>query len=304
LTDPADDPAPVELERLDAVIGPLLIEAGQISLRQFRSALIAEDKGGPTGYDPVTDADRMTESFLRSNLSVLFPDFQIIGEEGGTTGPSGRATWVVDPIDGTRAYVSGMPLWGLLLGLIVDRQPVAGWCRQPYLDETFGAVGPTGWLERAGERRLLRTRPTTDLSAATMYSTHPSMFVTPWERAAFETLAGEVRLQRFGGDCYSYCMLALGQLDLVVESGLQSYDIVPLVPIVEAAGGVVTGPGGEVPLEGGFVVAAATRELHAQALERVVASRDAAGVRAAVPAPPPSEARAAQPKPVRRARIK
>jgi myo-inositol-1(or 4)-monophosphatase len=109
-----------------------------------------------------------------------------------------------------------------------------------------------------------------------MYSTHPSMFVAAWERAAFEALAGTVRLQRFGGDCYSYCMLALGYVDLVVESTLQSYDIVPLVPIVEAAGGVVTGPDGRVPLDGGFVVAAATPELHAAALAQVAAVRAAA----------------------------
>ena len=113
-----------------------------------------------------------------------------------------------------------MPLWGLLLGLMVDGRPVAGWCRQPYLDETFAAIAGTGWLEHAGRRQALRTRSTTDLSAATMYSTHPGMFVAAWERAAFEALTGAVRLQRFGGDCYSYCMLALGQVDLVVEASL------------------------------------------------------------------------------------
>jgi myo-inositol-1(or 4)-monophosphatase len=165
-----------------------------------------------------------------------------------------------------------MPLWGLLLGLIVDGRPVAGWCRQPYLDETFAAVAGSGWLEHGGGRRPLRTRPTTELSAATMYSTHPGMFVTPWERAAFHALEDEVRLQRFGGDCYAYCMLALGQVDLVVEASMQSYDIVPLLPIVEAAGGVVTGPAGELPLQGGFIVAAATPELHARALARVAAA--------------------------------
>jgi myo-inositol-1(or 4)-monophosphatase len=273
LTDSVESKPPVELGQLDVVIGPLLVEAGEISLRQFRTSMTAENKAGSAGYDPVTEADRMTERFLRRALSDLFPGVQIIGEEGGTTGPAGPATWLIDPIDGTRAYVSGMPLWGLLLGLIVDGRPVAGWCRQPYLDETFAAVGAAGWLERAGQRRDLRTRPTIDLSAATMYSTHPSMFGAPWEQAAFEALADEVRLQRFGGDCYSYCMLALGQLDLVVEAGLQSYDIVPLMPIVEAAGGVVTGPHGEPPVHGGFVVAAATRELHAQALARVAACR-------------------------------
>jgi myo-inositol-1(or 4)-monophosphatase len=277
LTAPGDLPPPIDLGRLDAIIGPLVLEAGQISLERFRSTLVAEDKGGPGAYDPVTEADRLTESFLRGNLTALFPEARIIGEEGGTTGPPGRAIWTIDPIDGTKAYVSGMPLWGLLLGLIVDGRPVAGWCRQPYLDETFGAVAGTGWLERAGGRQPLRTRATTDLAAATMYSTHPSMFEAPWERRAFEALAGEARLPRFGGDCYSYCMLALGQLDLVVEAGMQSYDIVPLIPIVEAAGGVVTGPDGALPLDGGFVVAAATAELHAQVLATVAACRHPPG---------------------------
>jgi myo-inositol-1(or 4)-monophosphatase len=275
VTDGAAGAPPVELDGLDALIGPLVHAAGQIALQHFRSSVVAEDKGGPGGFDPVTTADRETESFVRRNLAALFPDTQIVGEEEGTTGANTRAIWTIDPIDGTRAYVSGMPLWGLLLGLIVDGNAVAGWCRQPYLDETFAAVGGTAWLEQAGRRRPLRTRPTTELAAATMYSTHPSMFEAPWERAAFDALARQVRLQRFGGDCYSYCMLALGQVDLVVEAGLQSYDIVPLVPIVEAAGGTVTGPDGKVPLEGGFVVAAATPELHAEALARVVACRGA-----------------------------
>jgi fructose-1,6-bisphosphatase/inositol monophosphatase family enzyme len=159
------------------------------------------------------------------------------------------------------------------LGLIVDGRPVAGWCRQPYLDETFGGAGGRSWLEHAGERRNLRTAPTTELADASMYSTHPSMFAAPWERAAFATLAGQVRLQRFGGDCYSYCLLAAGSVDLVVEADLHPYDILPLLPIVEAAGGVVTGPEGEVPLEGGFVVAAATEELHAQVLACVRRAR-------------------------------
>jgi myo-inositol-1(or 4)-monophosphatase len=164
-------------------------------------------------------------------------------------------------------------LWGILLGLMVDGEPLAGWCRQPYLDETFGAVAGTGWFAHGGTRRPLRTRRTTDLAMASMYSTHPAMFQKGWERDAFEALASKVRLQRFGGDCYSYCMLALGHIDLVVESTLQPYDIVPLVPIVRAAGGVVTGPTGEPPVEGGFVIAAGTPELHAEALARVAAAR-------------------------------
>jgi myo-inositol-1(or 4)-monophosphatase len=268
-----DTPGPVDFDRLESVIGPLMDRAGEIALQEFRSSSVPEDKGGLAGYDPVTASDRMTEMFLRRELSLLFPDIQIVGEEGGTTGPSGPATWTIDPIDGTRAYVSGMPLWGVLLGLIVDGRPEAGWCRQPYLDETFAAVRGTGWFDHAGERRPLGTRATTELADATMYSSHPSMFEAPWEREAFAALAALVRLQRFGGDCYSYCMLASGYLDLVVEANMQSYDIVPLIPIVQAAGGVVTGPDGELPVDGGFIVASATPELHAQALQRVAASR-------------------------------
>ncbi len=216
----------------------------------------------------------MTERFLRSELSARYPDAGIAGEEGGVTGPAGPAQWIIDPIDGTRAYITGVPMWGVLLGLVVDGRPVAGWCCQPYLDETFVAIGGRGWLDRADRRRDLGTRQTTDLAEASMYSTHPSMFTTPWAKAAFEALAGRVRLQRFGGDCYSYCLLALGAIDLVVEASLQPYDIVPLIPIVEAAGGVVTGPQGETPLEGGFVVAAATPELHARALECIGGTPD------------------------------
>jgi myo-inositol-1(or 4)-monophosphatase len=242
-------------------------QAGDIALQQFRAAPAIEDKGGGGGFDPVTEADRMTERFLRRELSARYPAARIVGEEGGATGPPGPTQWVIDPIDGTRAYITGVPMWGVLLGLVVDGRPVAGWCRQPYLDETFAAVDGRGWLDHAGRRCDLHTGSTTDLAEASMYSTHPSMFTSPWARAAFESLAGRVRLQRFGGDCYSYCLLALGAIDLVVEADLQPYDIVPLIPIVEAAGGVVTGPQGQTPLAGGFVVAAATPELHARAME-------------------------------------
>ncbi len=264
---------PIDLEDLDETVNPWLRHAGEIAVRPFRTELPVEDKGGRVGFDPVTEADRMTEDYLRRELSDRFPDAQIVGEEGGTTGPAGRAVWMIDPIDGTRAYVTGVPLWGVLLGLLIDGRPVAGWCRQPYLDETFGAVAGRGWLEHAGRRRSLATRATTDLASASMYSTHPGMFTTRRDRAAFERLAGQVRLQRFGGDCYSYCLLAAGFIDLVVEAGLQSYDIVPLIPMIEAAGGVVSGPDGQLPLKGGFVVAAATEALHAQALECVAAVR-------------------------------
>lgn len=260
-----------------------MVGAGHIAMRWFRMPVPFENKGGPAGFDPVTDADRMTESYLRQELARLFPDTEIVGEEAGASGPSGRVTWMIDPIDGTKAYLSGLPLWGVLLGLMVDGRPVAGWCRQPYLDETFGAAGDNGWVDQAGGRRSLATSGTTDLTDASMYSTHPGMFVRPWEQIAFERLAGQARVQRFGGDCYLYCLLALGHIDLVVEASLQPYDIIPLIPIVQAAGGVVTGPDGQAPTSGGFVIAAATKELHDQALDIVAAARSRSSLEEDVP---------------------
>jgi len=260
---------PIDLDTLDDVVSPLMLEAGHLALRWFRAPVPVENKAGPTGFDPVTEADRVIESYLRGELTRLFPHTEIVGEEAGATGPSGRVTWMIDPIDGTKAYLTGLPLWGILLGLMVDGRPLAGWCRQPYLDESFGATGDRGWMDHAGDRRRLVTSGTTELTEAAMYSTHPGMFALPWEKAAFEGLAGSTRVQRFGGDCYLYCLLASGHIDLVVEASLQPYDIIPLIPIVQAAGGVVTGPDGEVPTSGGFVIASATEELHDQVLDVV-----------------------------------
>ena len=256
----------VDVAHAAEVVASLLPAAGAIALRWFRTDLVAEDKGSAVGYDPVTEADRAIEAHLRAGLLAVFPDHQVVGEEGGTTGGDGRIRWIIDPIDGTKAFVSGTLGWGTLIGLVVDDQPVAGWLHQPYTGETFSAIGGEGWFERGAERRRLRTRNTEDLGVATLYATHPNMFQDPDERDAFERVALVARLQRYGGDCYAYALVALGQIDIVVESSLMPYDIVPLVPIIEAAGGVVTDRSGRTPLEGGFVIAAATAALHAQAL--------------------------------------
>lgn len=257
------------IDELDSVVAPMLADAGAIALRWFRSGLTADDKGGAAGYDPVTEADRGIEDLLRERLSDEFPDHEIVGEERGATGPQGRFRWLIDPIDGTKAFVSGSPLWGILLGLSVDGQPAAGWMHQPYLGETFAAIGAEAWFERQGARRPLVSRQDVDLSEAIMYVTFPGMFTTADERGAFSRLADTVRLVRFGGDCYSYCLLALGFVDLIVEASLQAYDIVPLIPIVQAAGGVVSDADGQLPLKGGFVVAAANPALHRQALAMI-----------------------------------
>lgn len=260
-----------------AFAGELLAQAGEIALRHFRQPLEVTDKGAAGRFDPVTIADRAVEEFLREAIRARFPDHGIVGEEHGTLAGDSRFSWIIDPIDGTRAFISGVPAWGILLGLREEQRCIAGLVHQPYLGETFCGSGEGAWLQlRHGERRALRTRQDTRLADAILYCTHPSIFPLPAELADFEHVAARCRLMRYGGDCYSYCLLALGQIDLVIEGGLQAYDIQPLIPIIEAAGGVVSARDGGSAAAGGFVVAAANPALHAEAL---AALRGAAAAR-------------------------
>lgn len=246
---------------------PIVAEAGEVALRHFRKPIAVENKLGAGAFDPVTEADRGTEALIRERLGAAFPGSPIIGEEAGLTPGESRWSWIIDPIDGTRAFITGVPAWGVLLGLLRDGAPVGGIMHQPYLGETFFG-GPAGaWLRRGGPDLRLRASGRTEMAEAILYSTHPDMFASGTGAEGFARVARTVRMTRFGGDCYSYCLLAHGLIDLVLESGLQPYDILPLVPIIEAAGGVVTGLDGETPLRGGTVVAAASPALHAQALE-------------------------------------
>ena len=241
--------------------------AGPIALEYFRKPVAVDDKRKGGQYDPVTEADRRIELLIRDRLQQAFPDHRIVGEEHGSQG-EGPACWYIDPIDGTRAFISGMPTWGILLGLVVDDRPLVGIVHQPFTGETwYAAPGVGAWLRFGTEESPLRTRSDAALADAVLYSTHPSMFHDPALRQRYDRLAGRCRLQRWGGDCYAFALVAQGGIDLMVDSGLMPYDIVPLVPIIEAAGGVVTDLQGRVPLAGGTVIAAANRTLHAAALE-------------------------------------
>ncbi len=241
-------------------------DAGPIALRYFRQPLEIENKREGAGFDPVTRADREVEASIRRELARLYPDHGIVGEEEEAVETDSPYCWVIDPIDGTRAFMSGVPAWGILLGLKHGEECIAGVMHQPYLGETFfGAAGRAG-MRRAGKEVELRTSQTRELASAVTYCTHPSMFPAPKDLERFERVASASRMMRYGGDCYSYCLLAHGLVDLVVEGELQPYDIVPLIPIIEGAGGVVTNWQGESATSGGLIVAAANPELHAQAL--------------------------------------
>jgi histidinol-phosphatase len=247
----------------------MLVDAGKIALRSFRSPLDAEDKGGARGYDPVTIADRDIEQALRARITAAYPDHEVVGEEAGSSGPPGRYRWLIDPIDGTKAFVTGSPLWGTLLGLLDDGRPVAGWIHQPYLEETFaGIAGRGAWMDRRGSRQSLRTRHGVALDEAVVYCTTPSMFTDRDEQAIFEAVSGQARLVRYGGDCYAYAQLAMGHVDVVIDTGLQPHDIGGPMAVIEAAGGVVSGRGGSSAADGGFVLAAGSVEL-AQAISEL-----------------------------------
>ena len=238
--------------------------AGGIAQAHFRQPITVENKGGSV-FDPVTNADRAIERVLRSAIVAHYPEHGIVAEEEGERPARGAYTWYIDPIDGTRAFMTGSPLWGTLIGLTRGSEPLFGVLVQPVLEEVFFG-SPTGsWLIKADRRMRLRSRASKSLGEAVLASTHPDMFVGS-RATAFASLAKSCLQHRFGGDCYNYAMLAAGFLDLVVEDQLKPFDIVPLLPILEGAGCVVTDWRGGRPLKGGHVVAAATPELHAAAL--------------------------------------
>jgi histidinol phosphatase-like enzyme (inositol monophosphatase family) len=234
------------------------------TLPRFRQALhvTTKDKPGWT-FDPVTEADRAAEEVLRAAIGRTFPEHAILGEEYGETG-AGAYRWVLDPVDGTRPFICGLPVWATLIGLEFEGRAVLGMMSQPFTGERFWA-GPNGaWTERAGSRKRLRTRAVGPLSRAILHTTSPEGFGTL--KDGFERLAAAVQMTRFGGEAYAMAMLAAGHIDLCFEPSLQPYDIVALVPIIEKAGGVVTRLDGSRPEAGGAVLAAATRELHDQAM--------------------------------------
>jgi myo-inositol-1(or 4)-monophosphatase len=238
--------------------------AGGIAEASFRRAITVENKSA-SAFDPVTNADRAIERVLRTTILRRYPDHGIVAEEEGDQAGRGDYTWYIDPIDGTRAFMTGSPLWGTLIGLTQRNEPLFGVLVQPVLEEVF-LGGPTGsWLIKPERRERLRRRDCTALASAVLACTHPDMFDGA-EVAAFAALAKQCLLHRFGGDCYNYAMLAAGFIDLVVEAKLKPYDIVPLLPLLEGAGCVVTDWQGRRPMQGGRVVAAATPELHAAAL--------------------------------------
>ena len=241
--------------------------SGKVILKHFRKPIAIENKAAGRALDPVTIADRAAEQIIRKRLAAIHPEHAILGEEYGYAAAASPYTWVIDPIDGTRAFVTGMPLWGTLIGVTYEGRAEAGLMDQPYTGERIWSTSAgTYWRRVDGRKERVRTVPCRRLEDARLTATTPDMFSAGREREAFSLLKAAARLTRFGGDCYAYCLLAAGHIDIIVEAGLQPYDVVALIPIIEQAGGVITTWDGGRPEGGGRILACGDPRLHEAAL--------------------------------------
>ncbi len=233
--------------------------SGAISLAGFRNEIKVENKS-KTGFDPVTEIDKACEQAMRKEIELTFPEHGIIGEEKGAANQQSEYCWLLDPIDGTRSYITGNPLWGTLIGLYHKGKPLLGMMDNPFMSERFWSEAGKSYWQKEGKKQPISTSPEQELSHARLASTAMEIF-TAEEATAFQALQSKTRLTRFGGDCYNYCLLASGSLDLVVEAGLHDYDIAALIKIIENAGGTITTWEGQPAHRGGKIIAAANKKL-------------------------------------------
>jgi len=245
--------------------------AGETLMPFFRTALGAEDKNVGGAFDPVTEADRAAEVAMRRLIGATFPAHGIIGEEFGDHQPDAEYCWVLDPIDGTKSFIAGMPMWGTLIGLLHHGRPTYGMMVQPFTQERFVGDGRSAhWRgpgrDHAQTKRKLQVRSCDQLAKVTLMTTSPLLY-TPDKLTAFLRVEKAVRLSRYGCDCYAFAMLAAGHVDCVIEAGVQAYDIAPLMPIIEGAGGIVTSWDGGDASRGGDVIAAGDPRIHAEVLK-------------------------------------
>lgn len=236
--------------------------SAKITLSYFRHPLDIDNKDDGGRFDPVTRADREAEELIRDMIRARFPDDGIIGEEHGEESPTGQRFWVIDPIDGTRAYIAGLPLWGTLIALNDGVRPILGLIDHPATGERFVGAPDGAFLKC----KKLAVRPCAALRDATLSTTDPDLFAPGAEIAAFRQVSEKVRLRRYGYDCYAYAMLAAGFIDIVVEAGLKTFDVQALIPVIEGAGGIITDWQGGPAGDGGQILAAGDRRVHQEAL--------------------------------------
>ncbi len=239
--------------------------ARAVTLRYFRTGGLEAESKTAAEYDPVTAADRGAEQAMRAELARRRPDDAILGEEFGARPGTSGLTWVLDPIDGTRGFISGTPTWGVLIAVGDATGPLYGVIDQPYIGERFRGGFGKAWCDGPPGRRPLRARTGRSLDQSVLFTTFPEIG-TEAERRAFRNVSVRARLTRYGMDCYAYALLAAGHIDLVIECGLNPYDIQAPIAVIRAAGGIVTDWQGGPAHGGGRAIAAASPELHAEVL--------------------------------------
>jgi myo-inositol-1(or 4)-monophosphatase len=239
--------------------------SGETILPFFRTALAVDNKK-TGGFDPVTAADRAAEQAMRALIAKNFPGHGIIGEEYGAERTDAEYVWVLDPIDGTKSFIAGMPAWGTLIGLMRFGEPVFGMMNQPFTREKFSGDGGAARYRGPAGNRDMHVRPCAALSEAMLFTTSP-LLMNKSDRADFVRVENAVKLSRYGGDCYAYCMLAAGQIDLIIETDIKPYDIVPLIPVIIGAGGIVTTWENGPAQAGGRIIVAGDARAHKAAME-------------------------------------
>jgi myo-inositol-1(or 4)-monophosphatase len=249
-----------------AFVDQLAAISGETIRPFFRTALGVENKSPSGGFDPVTAADRAAEAAMRTLIKRTFPEHGIIGEEFGAERCDAEYVWVLDPIDGTKSFICGMPAWGTLIALTRRGEPIYGMMHQPFTREHFSGDGQAARYRGPAGDRTLRVRSCASLRDAVVCTTSP-LLMNAEDRKCFQKVEQAARLSRYGGDCYAYCVLAAGHVDLVIETELKPHDVLPLLPIIEGAGGIMTTWENGRPHEGGRVVAAGDKRVHAQALK-------------------------------------
>jgi len=249
-----------------AFVDELATVSGETIRPFFRSAIGVENKSLSGGFDPVTAADRAAEAAMRTLIKRTFPEHGIVGEEFRADRPDAEYVWILDPIDGTKSFICGMPAWGTLIALTRRGEAIYGMMHQPFTQEHFTGDGRGARYRGPAGDRDLRVRACDSLDDAILLTTSP-LLMNDADRSCFHRVEQAVRLSRYGGDCYAYCVLAAGHVDLVIETELKAHDVLPLIPIIEGAGGVITTWENGRPHGGGRVIAAGDRRVHALAMK-------------------------------------